>query len=1559
MALQGFDKDYYLQAKYDALVASGETEWLEKTPADLEETLLNVFGLTAEEHYSNYGWAEGLAPNAYFDADEYKAAKVEDYWDNNQYLTKEDAEAAFEASWPGDAYEHYLMYGAAEGINPSNAFDESAYLADKLAALQAADPATWDSQSIDDVRDAFADAGLSALGHFLAYGQDEGLTATPVAEEDQVGVDPVPEPAGGEVFALTVNQDILTDGTDADDTFFADVVQFEGAQVNSLATGDMLNGQGGDDMLEAQLTEGVFMGGGNMPIQPRTASIETVKIEALNSGIGYDLGDSFELKDMLENGFQNPESLLVAETDVYLNAKNMTDIDALWSWHSDANLTVQNLTTLEEDGTVRQVSDMTIGMGYTGNADHDWNEADFSVYFDQDYLNPELKYGDQTVSYRLMNEDGYDDNPTKPLSGVFVERLEFTLNNQSFDLADYLDEDQFGDGTEIETYLELRDALRDALDELIADNPDVPELSSMVIDLGGSFTSDNNRVGTEITFTVPGLNADGEENELVVSEFFAQLDPAEGDGAVENSNRFERAATEPVDQSQELRINIALEKAGLAGDGGELIVGSMSKDGYNVWSDDSAEKGIEAFDVTVYGDDSKPSSLAGLRSTNNTLQEITVTTDAEQTGSFADLTIGNSESIVTPGQNVTADKGFGIKDVQTFDATDFKGDLSLTAQLTEEIIPKYLDLQDDQADHTVDNVLFSYIGGSGNDLFDIVIDGDIPAREDFSFNVTTNDGDDTVITDVDYWTWNSREYLNQTQLNNLSINTGMGNDTVTTMGSADFIIDTGVGNDTVYTDNTGNRSSGSIREVQTITFGEAGDLATDGQVTVTLANGQSVTITDINTGDTAGQVATNIAGEINGSLGGWVTANATGVDGVVTLTYNTNMMSLYDDYDVPMATVTGIATDITASVADTTASDASTFVAETTETATITFSAATAVDGQTLVFVDGAGTTTVTLTDTDQNGDVSLFEITQQVGAATFTNWTVTSVNPSIDEIVVEAKTAGAIADFAENGTGTATVTDTPTNVTQGVDGVAETGTTGEVQTVTITNGADQAGQIFVGLDVDGSGAVDAGEVFTISVGAGNEADVAADVAAGINAIAGVSAVQGAASPDLDDVIVTFDGLGDAAAITIDDGAVRSASVVETVKGEEATAGNPATWVVNSQNLIVADLLGNPELAPSLLYKSTVTVTLSEAYFGGPEGVTNPAADAAVNGFESTVTIPTLSYVGNQYEVNQAIKEAINQDDVLSKFLVAEDGPSDTLIITSLVDGRFAETDLAIDIDGPASLSVTELNALNAAYQNLMNDSTLELTEGQMLAHIAGNAGALDAIYSDTELGTTWGGTDYAGNSSQATSDNVIDLGAGDDVLVMGTGALSNDTLMLTGDAIGNNTVLNFVADQDSAAADYLDLSEYLTNAESASGSTASTAQIADSLTFATNGALEVLSENEVVFINDFASAPGESWDNLTGENLLAAITDAGSETYGSIDENDLDVANASAALVGTEIKNMIFVENDDNAGEYKVFDVTSSASSDEFTDAHLLGTVDFGAEINAATGATDAMIIG
>ena len=104
MTLQGFDENYYMTVKLASLQANASTsaDWIGKTIADLE-AVFSQLGYTAESHYEQYGWSEGLSPNQYFNEAEYIAAKAAALVasDPATYPDVATAQAAFEAACSG------------------------------------------------------------------------------------------------------------------------------------------------------------------------------------------------------------------------------------------------------------------------------------------------------------------------------------------------------------------------------------------------------------------------------------------------------------------------------------------------------------------------------------------------------------------------------------------------------------------------------------------------------------------------------------------------------------------------------------------------------------------------------------------------------------------------------------------------------------------------------------------------------------------------------------------------------------------------------------------------------------------------------------------------------------------------------------------------------------------------------------------------------------------------------------------------------------------------------------------------------------------------------------------------------------------------------------------------------------------------------------------------------------------------------------------------------------------------------------------------------------------
>ena len=431
------------------------------------------------------------------------------------------------------------------------------------------------------------------------------------------------------------------------------------------------------------------------------------------------------------------------------------------------------------------------------------------------------------------------------------------------------------------------------------------------------------------------------------------------------------------------------------------------------------------------------------------------------------------------------------------------------------------------------------------------------------------------------------------------------------------------------------------------------------------------------------------------------------------------------------------------------------------------------------------------------------------------------------------------------------------------------------------------------------------------------------------------------------------------------------------VTGADAVAGSSkATYVVNATNAVITDLIGATAATTAatdmLLYKSTVTVTYTGGTTGNTSGVIDGVANAGTTGFESTVTIDTNNYIGDRSNVNQAIKAAINEDAVLSKLLVATDGPENSLVITSLVDGTFADTDLNIQVKDMgatafAALTAGELAGLDTAWETLNANSTIAAVALGDLTAAATDANSMNGLDTNENgvgdagesiLATDVAATALVGAISTFDSDNKIDLGSGDDVVVLGTDATSNDSIVFTGTSIGNNTVYNFNNTAAATMLDTLDFTAYLTNKVSASGSTESEIRVATTGDN-TGVAAHTTAANEVITINDWTQDAtvgiDETWANMTAAKVKAALDsgNAGADDYGTAALTDatIDLA-ANGTLVGNSQEQILMIENDLNQGEYKVFEMTGDNTTLDYTTVTLLGTVDFGATVDASVAA-------
>ncbi len=690
--------------------------------------------------------------------------------------------------------------GLVVGENGLTAADVTAVRDAALDYLNAAAPGARGA-AIADMLEIYADLEGGATVYAAAAAAWNAEVATALAYNGSADVvvgtiDPIDTD-----FFLTVGNDIIN-GSAADDTFTADVMQnANGFQVNSLATGDRLDGLAGNDVLEAQVTKGAFAGGGNMPIQPRTTDIEVVKLEAMNSSMDLGVLDLNLTNLFNEDGF-------VPNTDVYVDAKNMTGLDMISSWHSAADLTIMNLTTKADDGTIRNTDALTIGMGYTGNTDSHWDESDLHVYFDQDYL---LAGQDTTSSqayYYLLDQDAVDDGQPE-LDNIDRNGIRFSLDGVAYTIIP----GTFAAGEnalDANTWGEYRDALQAELDAMLASGQ-FDRLSSLTLTVD---PTDFPLSDLDETFDDSGVLRDVDA--IVVTDTaggaFSNLGyniPSDISGEFNVYGRFSTQPSAQIDQL--ITVNVELEKVGTGGDGGELVIGGMNKGGDNEWGDGSTTTpaGIEQFNVVVNGTSVLPNSLSSLRSTNNALQVVNVTSEAGVTAdNAASLQIGNSNTDLSDYSNA-------LKDVQTFDASAFLGDLTLYAGITDETIAKYLDLQDILIPSD-DNVLFSYAGGVGDDDINLEVDVNAVEHEDFLLEIYGNAGnDDITLTLVNGATPPAAWYENNVLNDNLFIFAGAGDDIVMTPGSGNVNIELGAGNDAAYLDNTGDKAAFIFNAVTT------------------------------------------------------------------------------------------------------------------------------------------------------------------------------------------------------------------------------------------------------------------------------------------------------------------------------------------------------------------------------------------------------------------------------------------------------------------------------------------------------------------------------------------------------------------------------------------------------------------------------------------------------------------------------------------------------------------------------------------------------------------------
>lgn len=351
-----------------------------------------------------------------------------------------------------------------------------------------------------------------------------------------------------------------------------------------------------------------------------------------------------------------------------------------------------------------------------------------------------------------------------------------------------------------------------------------------------------------------------------------------------------------------------------------------------------------------------------------------------------------------------------------------------------------------------------------------------------------------------------------------------------------------------------------------------------------------------------------------------------------------------------------------------------------------------------------------------------------------------------------------------------------------------------------------------------------------------------------------------------------------AAGAPVNDAAAATSRAVYVVNTANQQAVSATGYVLaENDERNVADLKSDANNSYNL-FNTTVTVTFK--------------------GLTATANVPNTGYKTSDLQVNQGIKDAINNNPVLSKLLAATDGPGNTLVITSLIDGQLSLDNLSIALNLPL---VTALSTADVAAAAPIYGLAAGATAADVLAAMTAAKTAFDtkADYVDqwAETGAIGGNANITGRASTTPSDNTINGGTGNDVIVLGTTVStttppdamlsSTDTVVFTAD-FGNDTIVHFRAGALAAGGDVLNLSAL-------GGNILSTA-------FNVNRSVNVA--NEAAAVNGTAAlVAGLYVDSATAQTHVYVAVDTATnigKVYAVVDAAGTGSGSVSATLAGT-----------------------------------------------------------
>ena len=579
-----------------------------------------------------------------------------------------------------------------------------------------------------------------------------------VGEEPVIAVE-------GSTFELTDGADKGAEftGTDDNDTFDASLDSARGEVFNTLSSADKLDGGAGTDTLMADLVRQSSANGDVSEVTPETTDIEIAKFNAADT------------TSILNN--------VVVQNTITVDAEEMTGVDSIGSYYSDGDLVIENLNTLTDEGQIRHTSDMTITMDHTDNFNTDEDASDLTVYFDEDYLNRTTDVQGSTLTINMINTLNLELND----GSSFIEGYD----SLTFSVGDTLITVDV-EGAELSAVQGLIEA---AIAEAGFDDISVStytEDAYFGTNIYYETTDTTYNAGTYVGTYDAFILTNSSSEELIEGGF--SLTDGQNDGSLAYSQNDNEAATIDLPIS----INVELEKVGQDAEGGNLIIGGKSNDAFGD-TDVDQNDGIEQFDITVLGDEDRPSNLGIITSTNDFLTTVNIESETRTDNSYAALTVRGEA-----GSNV-----FGGT-LTSLNANSFMGDLAIGEEVDALNINTFTatgggDVELHETINGEDGVDYTITTANGEDELDITLNGDSVDTNDESVSISTGASADDITVTMDNSTTVSRETTQA--LDNLTINSGGGADDVQYIGQNQFIINTESGSDTVHINSFDNGSS--------------------------------------------------------------------------------------------------------------------------------------------------------------------------------------------------------------------------------------------------------------------------------------------------------------------------------------------------------------------------------------------------------------------------------------------------------------------------------------------------------------------------------------------------------------------------------------------------------------------------------------------------------------------------------------------------------------------------------------------------------------------------------